>query len=278
MSRSLATGVGSTAVAVLAAVVPLGAIAGPAAAVAEQPNATAEESWPDKVVVGKSAQGRPIVAQRQGNPAATKVLLVVGQMHGDEPKGPVVVRSLRKRKVPVTGDVAIWSISTINPDGQARRRRVNARSVDLNRNFPTKWRLQGKGGGTYSGPKAVSERETKEVMAFVSRLRPDAIMSFHQPLNTVMAVCDPKARPWVRLIGRLAGLPVPNPRNCKAANLWYPGTFNKWYTAHFPGWFATVELPASSAVNRARIRRYTNTIVRIAALMEDAPGQTAASQ
>lgn len=273
MSRSLATGVGSTAIAVLAAVVPLGSIAGPAAAVAEQPNATAEEElWPDKVVVGKSAQGRSIVAQRQGNPGATKVLLVIGQMHGDEPKGPVVVRSLRKRKIPVTGDVAIWSISTMNPDGQARRRRVNARSVDLNRNFPTKWRLQGKGGGTYSGPKAASERETKEVMAFVSRLRPDAIMSFHQPLNTVMTVCDPKSRPWVRLIGQFAGLPVPNLRGCETVDRRYPGTFNKWYTALFPGWFATVELPASSAVNRARIRRYTDTIVRIAALIEDAPG------
>lgn len=246
------------------------AASGPAAAAKDTSPGAGIVREPDAVVVGRSATGRPILAKRQGNPNATRVLLVIGQMHGDEPKGPAVVRSLRQRAVSATGDVAIWTISTVNPDGQARGTRGNARSVDLNRNYPTKWRRLPK-GRTYSGPRSASEPETKAVMAFVRLLRPDAIMSFHQPLNTVMTTCDAKARPWVLRIGKLAGLPVPAPRSCPALDRSYPGTFNKWYTAHFPGWFATVELQQSSAVSDAKIRRYVDTVVKISALIEDKP-------
>ena len=43
----------------------------------------------------------------------------------------------------------IWTVRTVNPDGVAAGTRENARGVDLNRNFPHRWRRIG-----HCGPEA----------------------------------------------------------------------------------------------------------------------------
>ena len=96
-----------------------------------------EPSYVQKIVlVGRSVRGREIRAYFRGDPAATKVLLVLGQMHGDERAGRDtavwIVRNIR----PVPG-TAVWVIPSMNPDGHVRHTRKNARGVDLNRNWPT---------------------------------------------------------------------------------------------------------------------------------------------
>lgn len=218
-----------------------------------------------KVILGKSAKGRHIVAKRQGNPLAAKTLLVLGQMHGNEPMGVPVVKRLRQQKI--SGDVQVWTITTINPDGAKRGTRQNARGVDLNRNYPLRWRKSAK-GIFYSGHKAASESETQAVMQFIDKLRPDGIVSFHQHANTVFTYCS-KSRPWVLRIGELMKLPVNKKTNCKKERSFYRGTLNEWFTENHNAWFATVELPPSRVITKARLNRYTKSVVTIAGEIQD---------
>jgi squalene cyclase len=86
-----------------------------AAAVASAPAAPAQSSgWE---TIGQSAQNRPIRALRVGSPRARVKLLVVGQVHGNEPAGRAVVARLRSHRPP--RGTAIWLVDDANPDGSA---------------------------------------------------------------------------------------------------------------------------------------------------------------
>ncbi|MTD42920.1 hypothetical protein GKE82_01025 [Conexibacter sp. W3-3-2] len=74
---------------------------------------------------GRSVRGRPLRALAAGDPAAGRVVLVVGQVHGDEPGGRRVVAALRRASVPA--GARIVTVLSANPDGAAARTRVNAR-------------------------------------------------------------------------------------------------------------------------------------------------------
>jgi murein peptide amidase A len=87
---------------------------------------------------GESVQDRDLRAINVGVGDRRHRVLVVGSIHGDEREGHEVIRRLR-RKRPETG-LALWTVKTMNPDGVDAKRRVNARGVDLNRNFPYRWR------------------------------------------------------------------------------------------------------------------------------------------
>ncbi|GAA2083438.1 DUF2817 domain-containing protein [Aeromicrobium tamlense] len=138
-----------------------------------------------KVVIGTSHQGRSIVAFYRGAKKPKRVLLILGQMHGDEPAGRKTAQHAVKRVKPKAG-TGLWIIPTMNPDGAARKTRTNARGVDLNRNWPTSGWIRGtKGSRTYGGPKKASERETRTMMKFLKSQRPDYIVSLHQPLHGV---------------------------------------------------------------------------------------------
>lgn len=210
------------------------------------------------VKVGHSQKGRKIYAKRQGPASAPYVLFALGQMHGSEPKGRNVITALRSLKIPATSQVQIWSITTMNPDGARRGTRGNARGVDLNRNFPTNWKRSPK-GTYYSGKKPASERETRAIMKFVNQIKPNAVLSFHQHANIVFSVCSKPSRAWVRRTGKVMKLPVPSvaKANCKKDAATYRGTFNEWFVEEKNyGVFATVELPPSRRVTKAKAKRY----------------------
>jgi hypothetical protein len=224
----------------------------------------------DRVLVGRSLKGRPIWAQRQGDPLSATVLLSVGQMHGSEPAGLRVTDRVRALTVPDDAPYQLWTIRTMNPDGAARGNRYNARGVDLNRNFPGTWARQMR-----TGVKPASEPETRAMMRFLKRLQPTGVLSFHQPWDTTLSVCDTRSAAWVRLAAQLTGVRAPGtPSRC---GNWLPGTMNRWTSRHTGAWFVTVELPASFKVG-AFIPRSAQAVVAIAQTMAAADSGAAVGQ
>ena len=192
-----------------------------------------------KKVIGTSTKGRPIKAWCLGDPTAKNVYLVLGQMHGDEAAGRLVARHRLLNKDPVK-DVALWVVPTMNPDGSIRGTRVNARGVDLNRNFPSRtWVKQGKGTRYWSGPRPASEPETRAIVRFFSRIQPRTIVSIHQPLSSVDF--SGGSRAVTRWLSHELNLPVAHLQVSGG------GTMTSWYNAEYPKKTAvTVELPPST--------------------------------
>jgi protein MpaA len=195
-----------------------------------------------RVVLGRSVEGQRIRAIRVGDPASPRKALVVGSMHGDEPAGLSVARALRSRRV---SGVDLWVVDTVNPDGLRRGRRQNARGVDLNRNFPHRWR-RGPRGRYWGGPRPLSEPESRLVRDLVLALRPSVSIWYHQPWNAVLDCGGDRVR---RRYARLAGMR----RQCRGRGL--PGTVAGWQNATHPGTSAfVVELPAGRIPARAAAR------------------------
>ena len=137
----------------------------------------------EQVGLGLSAGGRPIVAERSGTPGGRRVL-VIGVIHGNEDAGVAIVDELRAEPVP--DGVELWIIESMNPDGQANQFRSNDNAVDLNRNFPYKWGPIGvPGDSQYAGTGPASEPETQAITNFMTQLRPDITIWYHQDLFVV---------------------------------------------------------------------------------------------
>lgn len=146
-------------------------------------------------VVGHSREGRPIRLTQLGDPTLPGRLLVFGCIHGDE----CAARGLQ----PVWNGCPdprsnTFVVPNLNPDGFAAATRLNARGVDLNRNFGSQWRPIGRPGDPqYSGPRPFSEAETRLAARIVERIRPEATVWFHQYRG---------ARPFVRAWAQSAPL------------------------------------------------------------------------
>jgi murein peptide amidase A len=202
-------------------------LAGPQAAASEAKPVTAAYA---SVVIGESVRGRPIVAWHLGETKKPKVVLIAG-MHGNEPAPTAILRTLRDGKS-VHG-VDLWVVPAYNPDGLARRSRRNAHGVDLHRNYPYHWAPLT--GSYYSGPGPASEPETRAMMKFLARVRPDYVLSFHQPLYGVDVAVE---RPtFARRVARLLGLPTTT-LDCGGV---CHGTMTGWYNHRHPGFALTVE-------------------------------------
>jgi len=174
-------------------------------------------------VIGRSVQGRPIDAIERGRRGGT-VVLVIGVIHGDEPAGTAVVDLLERRQLPT--DIDLWLIPSMNPDGQAAKRRTNAHLVDLNRNFPRRWApLDRPGEPEYAGTSAASEPETRAVVSLISLLRPAIVIWYHQDLNRI-APAGGHAGAVRRTYAALTGLPV-----LPVTGGTYTGTASTWAQA-----------------------------------------------
>jgi murein peptide amidase A len=182
--------------------------------------------------IGKTVQGRAIVAWRLGEPSSNRKVVVLAAMHGDEPGPSRILYNLRDGR-PVRG-ADLWVVPTYNVDGVVRHRRQNAHGVDLNRNYPRHWAPLT--GSYYSGPRAASEPETRAVMAFLKAIRPSYVVSFHQPLKGV-GRAGPKGKAFVNRLHRGLRLPVKS-FNCSSV---CHGTMTEWFNAAFPGVAVTVE-------------------------------------
>lgn len=196
--------------------------------------------------IGRSVAGRAIVARRQGNPDAARVLLVNGQMHGEEWPGPRSVKIVRGLRTPATASYQIWTISTINPDGSRIGRRRNNHGVDLNRNFDDAWAPLWD-----AGPRPASEPETRAVMRFLTWIQPDLILSLHGFSESVDTTGGGRRAAWARDFSRISGIGPAKRVPCEPGPC--HGNMTEWYTrvSTSGGVAVTVEMPRSSARARA---------------------------
>jgi protein MpaA len=186
-------------------------------------------------LLGHSVGGRAIVAYELGDPASTRRVIVVGCVHGNEPAGIAVTSALVKQHISLRG-VDLWIVPSFNPDGQAAGTRGNARGVDLNRNFPSRW--QPLTGVYYSGTRSLSEPESRIAFALLRRLHPAISIWFHQHLDVVDVSGGDSA--LERRFAKLVGLPT-------AVLVREPGSIVTWENHTFPhGSAFVVELPAGS--------------------------------
>jgi len=190
-------------------------------------------------VIGYSVRGRPIVAWHLGRPGKPTALLV-STMHGNERDTRLIMYALKQG--PPIHELDLWIIPNYNPDGYAAGTRRNAHGVDLNRNFPYRW--VDLDGSYESGPAPASEPETKAVMAFLDRIRPRRIVSFHQPLYGVDR--NPKRPGFSSKLSRYLRLPL---KDFVCSGVCH-GTMTGWFNHRYAGTAVTVEYDENPSHHR----------------------------
>jgi protein MpaA len=206
------------------------------------PSVTAPPDRPAVVevrTIGHSVKGRPIRAWRLGEPGERRIVLI-STMHGDEPHTRRILETLRDGRA-IRG-IDLWVVPTYNPDGLARGTRRNARGVDLNRNFPHRWKDLD--GHYESGPRPGSEPETRAVMRFLEEVDPRRVLSFHQPLHGIDT--DTKEPGFARRLARALRLPR---TRLDCGGLCH-GTMTMWFNHRFAGSALTIEYGARPSRHR----------------------------
>ncbi len=141
------------------------------------------ESW-KKTATGTPialCSSRPLAELRDERP-----ILLMGGIHGDEPEGVALAEGalswLRSECDAGRGArLAPWVlIPCLNVDGYEKRRRVNARGVDLNRNYPSSdWSPAADKERYFPGPSPASELEIQGVVGLLLGLRPRLVIHCH---------------------------------------------------------------------------------------------------
>jgi protein MpaA len=233
-----------------------------AAAATVAGSASDAEVSSSRETVGHSVEGRPLKVTLLGSATADTRVLVVGSLHGDEPEGRKVVRRLLKAGG-VPSDVELYLMRALNPDGLRMGTRQNARGVDLNRNFPRGWEHQGEPGSRYySGPRPLSEPESRAAARLVRRIDPTVTIWYHQPYG--MVVEAPRAdRRLVHHYAREVGLPTGRLPGLH-------GTATRWQNARDPSSTAFVVELAAGRLAADQARRHVRAVRSVARLARQA--------
>ncbi|WP_374581545.1 M14 family zinc carboxypeptidase [Pseudoduganella sp.] len=204
-----------------------------------------------------SHHGFPIL-ERDIAPAradAPRVLLL-GGIHGDELTASALVFEWLKQMDTPAAQAMHWKVAPLlNPDGllAAKPQRVNARGVDLNRNFPTPgWQQEAprywakvtrSDPRRYPGKTPLSEPESRWINDTIERFRPDLIVSVHAPFGVLDfdGHLHPPSK-FGRLLYRSVGV--------------YPGSLGNYSGRHKQVPVLTIELPHALAMpSDAEVRR-----------------------
>ncbi|MDP2371934.1 M14 family zinc carboxypeptidase [Rhodoferax sp.] len=149
----------------------------------------------------RSVKGRTIWTSDIQPLDADRRVLVIGGMHGDElSSAAMAFHWIRLAQGPTAGSpqAVHWRfIPALNPDGLFAKpaKRVNARGVDLNRNFPTpNWardsriyweKRTGKDPRRWPGHQPLSEPEARFLFEQMGSFKPNLIVSIHAPYGVL---------------------------------------------------------------------------------------------
>jgi len=224
---------------------------------------TGEEEKKTETVIGKSVQGRDIIAYHYGS--GEKEIIFVGGVHGGYSWNTTllaydIMDYLKANPDLISDKIKVTVIPMLNPDGLYKvvgttgrfssidvstsqsvkvTGRFNANNVDINRNFDCDWKATGmwqsivESGG--SGP--FSEPESKAIRDYVQNHKPTAVVAFYSAAGGVFASsCQNGILPETRTI-----------MDIYAANSGYPAyedfTFYK-LSGDMSNWFAKINIPA----------------------------------
>jgi len=182
----------------------------------------------------RSVQGKPIRSWVYGE--GERTVMFLGGIHGSEPAGAGLCETLREYLVEhpeVLEGRRVVVAPALNPDGLAARTRTNARGVDLNRNFDTTNRKNTR----RFGMRPLSEPESRLIAELITRFRPAAIVTVHQPLACVDY--DGPAATLAMAMSRACGLPV---KKLGAS----PGSLGSYAGVDLGIPIVTLELPATA--------------------------------
>ncbi len=177
-----------------------------------QEPAETKSSGQEYKVIGLSVEGREIEAYTYGN--GETHLAFVGGVHGGYEWNSVLLaykfmdyldanpeaihKGLIVTVIPsanpdgvykVIGKEGRFTVADIPTNGSTVPGRLNARAVDLNRNFDCKWKPEGmwRGNPVSAGSKPFSEPEAMAIRSFVLENDPDAVIFWHSQSNAVYA-------------------------------------------------------------------------------------------
>lgn len=143
-----------------------------------------------------SVQGRSIfhLDRPSARPGGRRIL-VFSLTHGDETESGALARLWLERLAQVDARNSWRVVPVLNPDGLLAHTRVNANSVDINRNFPTRdweknalqfWKKTAAGHPRrFPGKTPGSEPETRCAVAQIEDFKPDLIVSIHTPYGVL---------------------------------------------------------------------------------------------
>lgn len=132
-------------------------------------------------VLGSSALGKPILGYRW-NEGAGDAVLILGAIHGDERESGRLATALLERWQGSSEGLHaqhVVLVEMVNPDGWDARTRKNANGVDLNRNFPYRWRKSAPGNATHGGRAPLTEPEARIMHELLERGSYKAIVALH---------------------------------------------------------------------------------------------------
>jgi protein MpaA len=186
--------------------------------------------------IGRSSQGRDIVARQLPGTGAGALVLMAG-IHGNEPASVEAVLDLLALGDPGgEGRGPLWVVPALNPDGLLANQKDSARGIDLNRNFPARnWRPEHP-PGYHPGAAPSSEPEVACFVALVDRVQPRAVVAVHAPFACINH--DGPAAGWASAVAAACGWPA-------QADIGYPtpGSLGSWLGVDRGLPVLTIELP-----------------------------------
>lgn len=210
---------------------------------------------------GFSTEGRPLVYSEFGNPKTLNVTLILATVHGDEITPAYIGIKLAqwiKDHESELKESHVIVVPLVNPDGFYRqpKTRMNARGVDVNRNFATqdwsdglkRWKTKYKADPRRNpGDAPRSEKETLFQEDMIRQFRPQKIMSIHSPLNH-MDYDGPTSLSLKRFPGQYVKECLRLQKELKAKSTGYfPGSLGNYAGRELGIPTITLELPTADA-------------------------------
>jgi len=151
---------------------------------------------PEQFSFGKSLQGRDLIAYRFGEPNASRIIMLVGGVHGGMEANTValineMISHFQANPADVLPGLTLVLIPALNPDGisfgSTLAGRFNANGVDLNRNWGCDWQSVAyfRDQQVNPGPAAFSELEVVSLAALINDLRPQTVLFYHSAANGI---------------------------------------------------------------------------------------------